>query len=176
MRNNAVLVERANRAVGRRIGAAVIDLALCTVAFIVATANFGTTTTTVRDGMTYQQASLTGWPFVVFSVLVLAYFVLMEWRLGGTIGKLLVRVQVVDDRGGRISLQKSLVRNALRIVDAFPFIFPYIVGLVVVASSRNKQRVGDRVAGTLIVRREEPLEQSPERLTIRPPSRAGGVE
>ncbi len=162
MRNNAALLERANKAVGRRIGAAVIDFALCMVAFLVATAAFGTTTTTVRDGMTYSQASLTGWPFVGFSVLVLAYFVLMEWRSGATIGKLLLRVRVVDADGGRISLSKSLGRNVLRIVDAFPFIFPYLLGLVVVASSRSKQRVGDRAAGTFVVGREQPVGQSPE--------------
>jgi uncharacterized RDD family membrane protein YckC len=169
MSNKVTLLERANKAVGRRIAAALIDLALCMVAFIVATANFGTTTTTVRDDMAYSQASLTGLPFVVFSLLVLAYFVVMEWRLGGTVGKLLVRVQVVDDRGGRISLQKSLVRNVLRIVDAFPFIFPYLVGLVMVASTGKKQRVGDKAAGTLVVRREQPLEQSPETVHLDAP-------
>lgn len=148
---------------GRRIGAAVIDLALCTVAFLAATAAFGTTTTTVRDdGMVYRQASLTGWPFVVFSLLVLAYFVVMEWRLGATIGKLLLRVQVVDADGGRISIPKSLGRNVLRIVDAFPFIFPYLLGLVVVASSSTKQRVGDRAAGTFVVVRQQPVGQSHE--------------
>lgn len=162
MRNNAALLERANRAVGGRIGAALIDLTLCTFAFFAATAAFGTTTTTVRDGMAYSQASLTGWPFVAYSALVLAYYVLMEWRFGATIGKLLLRVQVVDADGGRISLPKSLGRNVLRIVDAFPFIFPYVLGLVVVASSRTKQRVGDRVAGTFVVGRLRPVGQSPE--------------
>ncbi len=162
MRNNAALLERANQAVGRRIGAALIDFALCVVAFLGATAAFGTTTTTVRGDMVYRQASLTGWPFVIFSALVLAYFVLMEWRYGATIGKLLLRVQVVDAEGGRISVSKSLGRNVLRIVDAFPFIFPYLLGLVVVASSRTKQRVGDRAAGTFVVGRQQTVEQSPE--------------
>jgi uncharacterized RDD family membrane protein YckC len=162
MSSDAALLQRANKAVGKRIGAAVVDFILCLVALVVAAQNFGSTTTTVRDGMTYRQVSLTGWPFVVYCTLVLAYFTLMEWRLGGTIGKLLLRVRVVDAGGGRINLQKALVRNLLRIVDGFPFIFPYLVGLVVIASSAGKQRVGDKVAKTLIVDRQQLVEQVPE--------------
>jgi hypothetical protein len=151
MSDSGTLLERANKAVGKRIIAGVIDLVLCVVIFIVAALNFGTTTTTVQGGMASSQLSLAGWPFVVYSALVLAYFTLMEWQLGGTLGKLLMRVQVVNAEGRRISLQKFLVRNVLRILDAFPFIIPYLVGLVLVASSRNKQRVGDKAAGTLVV-------------------------
>ncbi len=109
-----------------------------------------------------QQISLTGWPFAVYCTLVFAYYVLMEWRVGGTLGKLFMQVQVVNRTGGRINLPTSLVRNILRIVDAFPFLVPYLVGLLVVAASKNKQRVGDMAAGTLVIAGHQLLEQPSE--------------
>jgi uncharacterized RDD family membrane protein YckC len=132
------------------------------VAFVLASLAFGTVDTTARDDMISQQISLTGWPFAVYCAFVLAYFVVMEWRVGGTLGKLFMQVQVVNRTGGRISFQASLVRNVLRIVDAFPFLVPYLAGLLVAAASKSKQRIGDMAAGTLVVAGHQPLEQPSE--------------
>ncbi len=164
MSNDPAFLERASRVVGRRIAAALIDIALLAVAFVLASLAFGEVDTTTREDMISQQISLNGWPFAVYGALVFAYFVLMEWRVGGTLGKLFMQVQVVNRTGGRISLPASLARNALRVVDAFPFLVPYLVGVLVVAASKNKQRVGDMAAGTLVVAGHQPLE---------PPSEAG---
>jgi uncharacterized RDD family membrane protein YckC len=162
MNNDAALLGGANRVVGRRIAAALIDLVMLAVAFVLTSLAFGKVDTTARDDMFSQQISLTGWPFAVYCVFVFAYFILMEWRVGGTLGKLFMEVQVINRAGGRISFQASLVRNVLRVVDAFPFVLPYLVGLLVVAASRNNQRVGDMAAGTLVVAGHLPLEQPSE--------------
>ena len=58
-------------------------------------------------------------------------------------------MKIVDAQGNKPGLTKSLVRNLLRIVDALPGI--YLVGIIAVASSSTKQRVGDKVAGTFVV-------------------------
>lgn len=157
MSNDAAFLERANRVVGRRIAAALIDFVLLAIAFVLASLAFGEADTTAREDVFFQQISLTGWPFAVYCALVFAYFVLMEWRVGGTLGKLFMQVQVVNRAGGRISFQASLVRNVLRVVDAFPFLVPYLVGLLVVAASSNNQRVGDMAAGTLVVAGHHPV-------------------
>src|SRR2546430_1999675 len=148
---STTITEKASKAFGKRIGAGLIDLVLWVVLFIVAAANFGTTRTVVNGDAVTKQVSLTGWPFVVFSCIALAYFTLMEWRFGGSLGKLLLRVQVVNAKGGRITLQQSLIRNVLRAVDGFPFVIPYLVGLIVIASGNSKQRLGDKAAKSLVV-------------------------
>jgi hypothetical protein len=56
---------------------------------------------------------------------------------------------VVDLNGRRISGRMALVRNVLRLIDAWPGL--YIVGLIVARMSPLYQRLGDRVAHTLVV-------------------------
>ena len=41
-----------------------------------------------------------------------------------------------------------------RIVDAFPYVFPYLVGAISVWASPNQQRLGDRWANTVVVTKE----------------------
>jgi hypothetical protein len=51
-------------------------------------------------------------------------------------------------------MEQAWVRNLMRVFDALPF--AYLVGGIAVLSSPLRQRFGDRVAGTLVVR-ETPL-------------------
>ena len=44
-----------------------------------------------------------------------------------------------------------MIRNLLRIVDGLPAF--YIVGIVCIALTPNKQRVGDMAANTLVVKK-----------------------
>jgi uncharacterized RDD family membrane protein YckC len=50
---------------------------------------------------------------------------------------------------GPIDMQAAIVRNVLRLVDGFLF---YLIGAIAVWASEKKQRLGDRVAGTIVVR------------------------
>lgn len=59
---------------------------------------------------------------------------------------------VVHDNGTPISWSASLIRNLLRVADFFPLF--YGTGLLVMLASRRFQRLGDMVAGTLVVYRE----------------------
>jgi uncharacterized RDD family membrane protein YckC len=60
-----------------------------------------------------------------------------------------IRVATVD--GSRISWGASIIRNILRIIDALPFF--YLLGAILIWTSPQKQRLGDRVAKTVVVRR-----------------------
>jgi uncharacterized RDD family membrane protein YckC len=86
---------------------------------------------------------------LVFLFIIFAYFIIMEAYLGWTIGKLAMRLRVVDQEGNKIGLTRSLVRNLLRVVDG---VACNIVGAVLIARSRHGQRFGDRIAGTYVVR------------------------
>lgn len=68
---------------------------------------------------------------------------------GGTPGKKILGMRIADKNGNKPGLGKSIIRNLLRIIDALPF--AYLLGIILVASSDRKQRLGDRAAGTYVV-------------------------
>jgi uncharacterized RDD family membrane protein YckC len=59
-------------------------------------------------------------------------------------------IVVVTEDGDPIAYRESAIRTLLRIVDALPFF--YIVGLVAIYVTDRKQRVGDLVADTIVVK------------------------
>jgi len=89
---------------------------------------------------------------IVFLLFLLnsAYFALFEifWN-GQTPGKRYAQVRVIKDDGRPIGVYEAIVRNALRLVDILPSM--YAVGLVCIFLSRQSKRVGDYVAGTVVV-------------------------
>ncbi len=95
--------------------------------------------------------------FVVSS----GYFAFCEWRFQGqTVGKRVMNLRVVDDRGLNIDFYQALIRNLLRGVDALPsillgdfFAVPlYGVGVISAMLNDRQKRVGDFAAGTLVVK------------------------
>ncbi len=95
--------------------------------------------------------SLEGVPFLIVVALWVAYYTLMEGAFGASVGKMAVGIRVVRTDGGKIGWQAALVRNVLRIVDWFPWAIPYVVGAIMVWSSDTRQRLGDRVAKTVVI-------------------------
>jgi uncharacterized RDD family membrane protein YckC len=69
---------------------------------------------------------------------------------GATIGKMVLGLRVVKLDGSRISWKESIIRTLLRIIDG---LFGYLLGAILVWKSPTKQRLGDRVAKTVVVRR-----------------------
>ena len=90
--------------------------------------------------------------FLIVGVLFwFGYFVLFEvMQHGRTLGKRLMKLRVVTDTGGPVGWTESLIRNVLRVVDAFPFF--YGVGFLTMVLNRRSQRVGDLAAGTIVIR------------------------
>lgn len=89
--------------------------------------------------------------FLIFN----GYFAFFEWVWSGqTPGKLWMKLRVIREDGRPITFWESSVRNLLRTLDMMPFPF-YSVGLISVFSSARDQRVGDMVAGSVVVRERE---------------------
>ena len=86
---------------------------------------------------------------LAFAIAVLGYYVVAEALTGRTLGKRLVRIRVVDEAGEHLSLGASFVRNVLRVVDG---LFFYLVGALFAFNSDRGQRLGDRAAGTVVIR------------------------
>ena len=78
------------------------------------------------------------------------YFTLFEafWS-GQTPGKRVLHLQVIQQTGRPIGFVESLGRNLLRVVDFLPGF--YVVGAICVFTTRRGQRLGDLVAGTLVI-------------------------
>jgi len=95
------------------------------------------------------------WIFVAF-LLYWAYFAGFEalWK-GQTPGKRELRLRVIKDTGASITAQDAIARNLLRAVDSLPAF--YGIGLVVMFLSDQNKRLGDYVAGTVVVH-ERPAE------------------
>ena len=63
----------------------------------------------------------------------------------------------MNEDGTKLGWRAAVVRNVARIVDAFPYVFPYLVGAISVWASPNQQRLGDRWANTVVVTKESML-------------------
>jgi uncharacterized RDD family membrane protein YckC len=88
---------------------------------------------------------------VFFFLIYLAYFVLLEALWSRTLGKFFQGLVVRKLDGSRCDWKAALIRSALRIVEVNPLLFGGLpAGLVIIASER-KQRIGDLLAGTLVV-------------------------
>jgi len=82
---------------------------------------------------------------------VLGYPVLMEAFWGGrTLGKALMKLRVVRSDGAPIQLRHAAARGALGLIEVWATLG--FVGLVGIVVSKRSQRLGDIVAGTLVLR------------------------
>jgi uncharacterized RDD family membrane protein YckC len=111
----------------------------------------------LRHGAGYWQIGWHGrhlfWP----SLIAIAYFVLLEGIGGATIGKFVTGIRVVNEDGAKLGWAGAVIRNVARVVDAFPYFLPYLVGAISVWVSPTKQRLGDRWANSVVVTKESSL-------------------
>ena len=85
----------------------------------------------------------------VFLVFIFLYFIVLEARFGATVGKAILRIRVVDMHGNPITMRASLIRNFGRLIDGVPL---HLTGIICILVSPKKQRVGDILAKTVVVR------------------------
>lgn len=98
---------------------------------------------------------------LVLFVILSGYFLYFEaTRNGQTPGKKSVGIRVIRDTGHPIDFRGALLRNVMRTVDSLPG--AYGVGIISVFFSPEYRRLGDYVAGTLVVRVAPPMVQRPE--------------
>ncbi len=78
------------------------------------------------------------------------FFVVVQGVAGGSPGKLLLGLRVVDKQGAKAGVGRSLGRSLLWIVDAAPWFVP-LVGPITALTSSGHRRIGDMAAGTHVV-------------------------
>jgi len=92
-----------------------------------------------------------GWANTALAVLAIAwlvYMTVMETASGASLGKFALGIRVVRLDGQPVDGFTSFLRNILRAVD---MLFFYLVGAIIVWNSPLKQRLGDKVAKTIVV-------------------------
>lgn len=105
------------------------------------------------------QSILTGGAFPVFLIVLLViYFILYTfydlvceiYYNGQTLGKYAIKIKVVSLNGSRPTIGQFFIRWVFRLLD-FTLSFN-IAALISVAVSEKKQRIGDIVAGTAVIK------------------------
>lgn len=166
-----------DRRLGRRAGAALIDFTLlgaidATLFFVAATrveagpaaARVDVCEAARRTGGASLCTSLNDTAYVMrdgeavrywaaIAAVSFVFLVVVPALVGGSVGKLLLGLRVVDAEGRPASLRRHFLRWLLLPIDLVPGCFP-IVALSVARQSPWGQRVGDRVATTYVVSRE----------------------
>jgi len=131
---------------GKRLGAWAIDIAvllLYTIAFY----------QLVFDEIYMDENTSTFVGLLAFGVPWALYDFLQEvFFHGQSIGKRAVGIRVVDIGGAEASVSQLMLRSVLRIVDFAPATFglPALISALV---TKNSQRIGDLVAGTVVIER-----------------------
>lgn len=91
--------------------------------------------------------------------------IVLQGLTGGTIGKLLLGLRVVDASGRRAGFGRIVVRSLMLVVDYFAC---FLIGLITALVSKGHRRVGDMVAGTYVVSATD-LDHPLEFATAAPP-------
>lgn len=130
---------------GRRWLAALIDYGLYFACYTLVIIYWGQKTTDIEGVTSY---SVDGFPaFFIFSLWWVLLPVL-EGLTGQTLGKALFGLKVIKANGRRASVGNCIVRHLFDIVDGFFF---GVVGIAVASGNKEKQRVGDLVAKTIVI-------------------------
>ena len=101
--------------------------------------------------------------FIVVLLVVVGYRVVMETLTRGrTLGKMVLGLKVVRDDGSSIRFRHALVRTLLWFFVDFAPWFAASPGIVASLMNKQGKRIGDMVAGTVVIReRHQPMASPP---------------
>ncbi|WP_313799373.1 RDD family protein [Cytobacillus sp.] len=136
---------------GSRTAAFIIDQLLLIIVDILIIVAFFLFMYGTADIMLWEMNSL---PLAITIILMFlinwGYFFAFEFFSGGkTIGKKMIGIRVIQDNGHSVTLLSSFIRNLLRIIDSLPA--NYFLGLMMIFFHSKHKRIGDLVAGTIVV-------------------------
>ncbi len=121
------------------------------ISFLIDTIVLGVLIGVVGSILGFSVVSRTaGWGFGLLSFIIfLAYFTYLEGSKGQTIGKMVTKIKVVREDGEMINMNQAFTRNILRVIDG---LLAYLIGAILIWRSDKKQRLGDRIAKTVVIK------------------------
>lgn len=143
----SVVIELELAGIGSRFAAAFADMILLVLLLLAAV--LGLSLLDLEGGLGAWTAAV----FILLGLLIFwGYFALCEGLLNGqTPGKRSVGIRVVMDTGHPVTFGAAVSRNLLRLVDSQPA-FLYFAGSLFIFFHPLHKRLGDIVAGTIVVR------------------------
>ena len=126
----------------RRVAAGLLDLVVAWAVYSIAIMLLAPDA--ASEYATTWETVLAALILVAVAALWLGYLVFAQWRWGQTLGMSAVGIEVVGDRDQGLSWPRALVRTLLLGVDC-------VAGLFLIPLSRRKQRLGDRLANTVVL-------------------------
>lgn len=124
----------------RRWAATYIDLACVVLPVPVAAAILGPETFTL------------GLVIGIMHAIAFVYHAAFEGVYGISLGKWLFGIRVVDVEGNSPGLNRAAIRTALRLVEVNPLLFGGVPAGLVADFTRYRQRLGDLLAKTYVVK------------------------
>jgi uncharacterized RDD family membrane protein YckC len=93
---------------------------------------------------------------VLMFIVLFGYFIFFEvlWS-GQTPGKKIAQIQVLRDNGEPVKFVDVLLRNLFRMIDFLPWY--YIMGIALMLVNKQRKRLGDIIAKTIVVRLKSDL-------------------
>ena len=104
-------------------------------------------------GLIHSGSSIVSGAVLCFTYL--SYFFIFEMLWTRTPGKFMQGLVVRNIDGTRCNLKGHLIRTLARLLEANPFLFGGIPAGIAIISSPRKQRIGDSLAGTVVVSRQD---------------------
>jgi uncharacterized RDD family membrane protein YckC len=88
---------------------------------------------------------------IVFVVVYLGFYVVFELSISRTPGKLLTGLVIVRTDGSEISVSDVAIRTLFRVLEVNPALLGAVPAAISIIFSKRNQRIGDRIAGTIVV-------------------------
>ncbi|MGI6705995.1 MAG: RDD family protein [Clostridia bacterium] len=137
--------------IGSRFAALMVDTVIQLVLFFILLISLfgaGITMEGIVEGILSWYTAL----FIILSFLIfMGYFIFFETVFHGrTPGKAMMKIRVIQSSGQPVTFMGSVLRNIFRLADFFPGF--YGIGILVMFISSESRRIGDYLAGTVVVR------------------------
>ncbi len=87
---------------------------------------------------------------LIFIAIWIIYFPVIEGITGQTLGKKLAGIKVLKKDYSRINFFHSFIRRFTDVVDFLPMFG--LLGFIIALTGHNHQRIGDMLAGTIVVK------------------------
>lgn len=135
---------------GSRTAAAVIDMLIQGVLFVALIIAVALIANFSSDFWEEYYGWIIGIALLVYSLISYGYFIILELTMNGrTLGKKVLKLRTIRSNGQPVSLRHSAIRNLFRV-----FIDVFGIGVVFIFFSKQRRRVGDYAASTIVISEE----------------------
>jgi len=142
--------------IGSRGAAAIIDMLIQGLLILPLLIGILLMSYFAQDFMANYYGWVIGISLLILIMISYGYFIVMELSMNGqTIGKKALKLRTIRKNGQSLTLKHSAIRNLFRL-----FVDTYGVGVVLIFFSKERNRVGDYLASTIVVTEENKIRPS----------------